>query len=317
MNVGSSSMKLKATALGTAFLLMWISYFAIQVPLFSANQGDAIAELTQTQLEDKLDEIDVFLRLRYAEKCWSPTTMQYVDCLTTSSFTDTNIFTSGVSDCAAGNYVYGFNTNGTVDCRADVIGGGASTTDTTLDTNTAAQDYYWSNMGITTTGADANVADDITLTNITQVTNRAFSDISSRNFSLLSLDSNGNFDARYCLLTDSNSPSRLSYAVIADPPWGGTSTTDTTLDTNTAAQDYYWSNMGITTTGADANVADDLTINTTADANFSQNIGVDGNLYVPKGSIYADENVFAPRYCFTAACSMWMDFNGDAVIIGG
>ena len=35
---------------------------------------------------------------------------------------DTNIFTSGVSDCAAGNYVYGFNTDGTIDCRVDAGG---------------------------------------------------------------------------------------------------------------------------------------------------------------------------------------------------
>jgi len=40
---------------------------------------------------------------------------------------DTNIFMSGVADCAADNYVYGFNANGTLDCRADVGGGGTDT----------------------------------------------------------------------------------------------------------------------------------------------------------------------------------------------
>ncbi len=33
---------------------------------------------------------------------------------------DTNIFISGVSDCPANEYLYGFNDDGTVDCRADV-----------------------------------------------------------------------------------------------------------------------------------------------------------------------------------------------------
>ena len=48
----------------------------------------------------------------------------------------------------------------------------------------------WVGSGI----ADANVADNITLTNITQVTNRAFSDISGRNTSLLTWDSNSVLD---------------------------------------------------------------------------------------------------------------------------
>jgi len=67
--------------------------------------------------------------------------------------------------------------------------------------------------------ADANVANDISLTNITQITNRAFSDISSKNFSLLTLDNNNSFDARYNLTSDSNNTARLLYSVIADPPF--------------------------------------------------------------------------------------------------
>ena len=44
---------------------------------------------------------------------------------------DTNIFISGVSDCGAGEYVYGFNANGTTDCRIDEQG---SSTDTNMGT---------------------------------------------------------------------------------------------------------------------------------------------------------------------------------------
>jgi hypothetical protein len=44
---------------------------------------------------------------------------------------------------------------------------------------------------------DANVSDGITLTNITQITNRAFTDLTGKNFSLLFLDDNSSFDARY------------------------------------------------------------------------------------------------------------------------
>jgi len=47
--------------------------------------------------------------------------------------TDTNVFSSGVSDCSAGDYVYGFNTDGTMDCSTPAGG-----TDTTLDTNSSA-----------------------------------------------------------------------------------------------------------------------------------------------------------------------------------
>jgi len=51
---------------------------------------------------------------------------------------DTNIFNSGVSDCAANEYVYGFNADGTIDCRADETG--EMTADTTIDTNQPAFD---------------------------------------------------------------------------------------------------------------------------------------------------------------------------------
>jgi len=63
-----------------------------------------------------------------------------------TSYVDTNIFVSGVSDCGAGEYVYGFNSDGTIDCRAETGGGG---TDTTLDTNSTASEnwlstqHYW------------------------------------------------------------------------------------------------------------------------------------------------------------------------------
>lgn len=36
---------------------------------------------------------------------------------------DTNIFESAPSDCPAGQYLYGFNTNGTIDCRSTVTDG--------------------------------------------------------------------------------------------------------------------------------------------------------------------------------------------------
>jgi len=37
---------------------------------------------------------------------------------------DTNVFMSGVSDCGAGEYLYGFNSDGTIDCRTDETGSG-------------------------------------------------------------------------------------------------------------------------------------------------------------------------------------------------
>jgi hypothetical protein len=160
-----------------------------------------------------------------------------------TAYVDTNIFSSGVSDCPAGQYVYGFNSNGTIDCRADVSGsGGGSYTgvndvNVNNDTNTvglnadfnASRDArYLTRADQNDTSsflytvialppwltqlqlnawipwADVNVADDITLTNITQVTNRSLSDLQDKNFSLLALDSNVNLDSRYSKITDTN-----------------------------------------------------------------------------------------------------------------
>lgn len=45
---------------------------------------------------------------------------------------DTNIFSSGVADCNSTSFVFGFNSNGTIDCRTDLSGGGGSS----IDTNT-------------------------------------------------------------------------------------------------------------------------------------------------------------------------------------
>jgi len=56
---------------------------------------------------------------------------------------------------------------------------------------------YWNKQELTFPLVDGNIADSITLTNITQITNRAFSDITTRNFSLLSLDNNDSYDSRY------------------------------------------------------------------------------------------------------------------------
>lgn len=44
---------------------------------------------------------------------------------------------------------------------------------------------------------DSDIQDDITLTNITQIQNRAFDNITNRLFSLISMDDNSNLDARY------------------------------------------------------------------------------------------------------------------------
>jgi len=97
--------------------------------------------------------------------------------------------------------------------------------------------------------ADANVADDISLTNITQITNRSYTDLS-------------------------------------DLP---TIRTDTTLDTNATASNSW------------------LTENHT----FSGDLNV-GNGSSAKVGISPDAN----RVCFGLACEMWMDFNGEALVIG-
>ena len=80
---------------------------------------------------------------------------------------------------------------------------------------------------------DANVSDAITLTNITQITNRAFSALSDRNFSLLSLDDNSSFDARYLphqlrtyigispITADSDS-NQIGLNVLSTSDWNGT-----------------------------------------------------------------------------------------------
>ena len=62
----------------------------------------------------------------------------------------------------------------------------------------------WTELNAVVPWSDANVADDITLTNITQITNRAFTNITNRNFSLLNLDDNSSFDSRYVLSSDLN-----------------------------------------------------------------------------------------------------------------
>ncbi len=80
---------------------------------------------------------------------------------------------------------------------------------------------------------DVNVADDITLTNITQITNRAFTNITSRNFSLLSLDDNSSFDDRYLPhslrsytgltpVSVNNDTNVIALNILSDSDWNGT-----------------------------------------------------------------------------------------------
>lgn len=59
-----------------------------------------------------------------------------IDMVTNLDFNDTNIFYSGVADCPANQYVYGFNSNGTIDCRAE-SGGNVQ------DGNADGQMLYW------------------------------------------------------------------------------------------------------------------------------------------------------------------------------
>lgn len=48
---------------------------------------------------------------------------------------DTNIFTSGVPDCNSTSFVFGFNSNGTIDCRTDQTGGSADINGTDVNPN--------------------------------------------------------------------------------------------------------------------------------------------------------------------------------------
>lgn len=72
---------------------------------------------------------------------------------------DTNIFTSGVPDCNSTSFVYGFNSNGTTDCRTDQTG--TSTTDTnTVTAGWTNDNSRWlTNLGVKVGNADYNVLD--------------------------------------------------------------------------------------------------------------------------------------------------------------
>ena len=139
------------------------------------------------------------------------------------------------------------------------------------------------------------MADDITLTNITQITNRAYSDLSGKP-SLAELvlpwaDANV---ADNITLTNLTQITTRNYSDLAGLP-------------SLAVCNVPW---------VDANVANDLTIASTSDGNFTKNLGVDGNFYVKSGA-YFDNNVHAARYCFGANCAMWIDYNTEAMIFGG
>lgn len=104
---------------------------------------------------------------------------------------------------------------------------------TNFDAAAAGGDDTFSVLSPVIPWVDVNVSDDITLTNITQITNRAFTNITDRNFSLLSLDDNSSFDDRYLPhllrsytgispITADNDNNLLGLNVTPTTDWNGT-----------------------------------------------------------------------------------------------
>ncbi|MFH1240147.1 MAG: hypothetical protein V1672_02925 [Candidatus Diapherotrites archaeon] len=177
--------------------------------------------------------------------------------ITTRAYSDLQgtpyIPTEAAIDANAQALINASDTNAATACdnQEVLLGDGTCLSRFTLDTNIAAgaTGILWAELDALTPWADGNVADDITLTNISQITTKpiwSLGNVADLNLVFVK-QSDGN--TWYIKTADANTAGRLTYTVIADAPW---TTSDTT--------GILWAELDALTPWADGNVADDITL---------------------------------------------------------